>query len=268
LDAFIGYALICLMGVCLGLMGAGGSLLAVPVLVYLFHVEPTLATSYATIVVGATAAAGAIRSVWNRSIGLRAVMWFGLPCILGAYFARLFLLKIVPEVILSASSFVLTKDRLVMLLFSLTMLLAGLSLFSRRYKGDIAEPHRRWTLLPMGMMVGILTGIVGVGGGFLILPSLVLLAGLDVSRAIGTSLTIIAIKSIFSIFGDLTAGVDLQMPLILSLVSIGIPGVVLGRWLSGRVQEVVLKTAFGVLVSLVGGLMTLHQLAGAVHRLP
>jgi uncharacterized membrane protein YfcA len=118
----------------------------------------------------------------------------------------------------------------------------------------------------MGLMVGALTGVVGVGGGFLIVPVLVLVGGMDVTRAVGTSLTIIAIKSIFSIFADLSAGVELQWPLFLSLVAVGVPGVVLGSWLTRRVKAVTFKVAFGLVVGCAGGALTVHQLVMVLYQ--
>ncbi|HTF18355.1 MAG TPA: sulfite exporter TauE/SafE family protein [Chryseolinea sp.] len=258
MDALIGYAVISLMGVCLGMIGAGGSILAVPVLVYLFRIEPTLATAYASIIVGIAAATGAVRSLQTRSIDLRSMVWFGVPCIIGAYLARFCLVALIPDVMVSQPSFVLTRDAFVMLLFSATMLLAGCSMLSRRNHGPV-QVVGDGRLLPVGMLVGIVTGFAGAGGGFLILPSLVLVAGLDVPLAVGTSLPIIAVKSIVSMLGDLSGGVQIDLLLVGSLTAVAIPSVMAGRWLNGYVKAAALKTGFGVIICLACLLMCIHQ---------
>lgn len=263
LDAFIGYAVISLMGLCLGMIGAGGSLLAVPVLVYLFRVEPTLATSYATIVVGATAGAGAIRSLSNKTVDLRSVIWFGMPCILAAYLARFCLVSVVPANMVSLTNFTLTRNGFVMVLFSLTMLLAGCSMLVQSDRRPLRLPGG-W-LIPVGCLVGMVTGIVGAGGGFLILPSLILFAGLEVSVAVGTSLTIITIKSIASLSGDLSAGLHVDWMLIATLAAAAIPGVILGRSLNGRVKAATLKNAFGVMMCVAGCMIAAQQIVSVVR---
>ena len=255
----MGYAVIGLMGVCLGLVGAGGSMLAVPVLVYLFRIEPTLATAYASIIVGATAASGAVKSLISRSVDLPSVLWFGLPCIFGAWFSRFCLFTFIPEVIVTLSSFNLTRDAFVVLLFSATMLLAGTSMLWRRNQEPVGDADYRW-LPAVGLSVGIITGIVGAGGGFLILPSLILVAGLEVPHAVGTSLTIIAIKSMASLAGDLSAGLEIDFALVGTLSAAAVPGVLVGKWLSGHMKGSTIRTGFGVGIAIVGTLMGIHQL--------
>jgi uncharacterized membrane protein YfcA len=262
LDAVIGYVIISLMGLCLGMIGAGGSILAVPVLVYLFRVDPTLATAYASIIVGVTAATASVRSLQTKSIDLRSAFWFGVPCIIGTYVARFCLVRVIPKVIITLANFTLTRDGFVMLLFSGTMLAAGFSMLSaRNYEPGMPGQYANYgTLLLMGLLVGVVTGVVGAGGGFLILPSLVIVAGLNMPLAVGTSLTIIAFKSIVSAIGDFSSGLDVNLFLIVSLLCVAIPSVMVGRWLNGHVKTPALKTGFGLVICVVGGLMGIHQL--------
>lgn len=259
MEVFVGYAVISLMGVCLGMIGAGGSILALPALVYLFQIEPTLATTYTSFLVGITAAAGALKSLITRNINLLALLSFGIPCMVGAYLARVCLTTIIPDVIVSSSIFNLTRDAFVMSLFSITMLLAGLSMLSRRNHESPSKPDYRW-LLPIGLVVGMITGIVGAGGGFLILPSLIILGGVEISCAVGTSLTIIAIKALSSAIGDMTTGLQMNFVLMASLMMVAIPGVLVGRCLSVHVKAHKLKAGFGLAVSVTGAAIGVHQL--------
>ncbi|MEJ1237185.1 sulfite exporter TauE/SafE family protein [Chryseolinea sp. T2] len=260
MDAFFGYAVISLMGVCLGMIGAGGSILALPVLVYLFRVEPTLATTYTSILVGLTAAVGALRDPTAKSINVYAVLFFGLPCIVGACLARVCLITIIPDVLVAAQMFTITRDSFVMLIFSITMISSGLSMLLRRHQQSVQRTGYRW-LVPVGFGVGLITGIVGAGGGFLILPSLVILAGLEIRSAVGTSLTIIAMKSAVSFVGDLSAGLQINFQLIASLMAVAIPSVLIGRWLNSHVQASELKTGFAIVVSTVGIAIGIHNLS-------
>ena len=258
MDVLLGYAVISLMGVCLGMIGAGGSILALPVLVYLFHIQPALATAYTSILVGATAATGAFRSVIMRNVDLYALLCFGVPCMLGTWIARLCLTNWIPDVVLRFHNVTVTRDALVMMFFSMTMFAAGLSMFTRRDHQPTVRPDYR-RLFPAGLIVGILTGIVGAGGGFLIVPSLVILAGVDMPRAVGTSLTIIATKSLASVLGDFSSGIHADTALLASFIAVAVPGVLLGKWLNGRVRPLYLKTAFGLVITMMAIAIGIYQ---------
>lgn len=258
MDALMGYAVISLMGVCLGMIGAGGSILALPVLVYLFRIEPTLATAYTAVLVGATAAIGALRSAIKRNVDLYALWCFGVPCMLGTWMSRLCLNEMIPQVVLRSDSLTVSRDTFVMMLFSLTMLAAGLSMFFRTNHQPPGSPDYR-LLLPAGLIVGLVTGIVGAGGGFLIVPSLVIFASIDMPRAVGTSLTIIAIKSFASLFGDWSAGIHADTALLASLIAVALPGLLVGKWLHGHVHPNHLKTGFGVVVTMMAIAIGIHQ---------
>lgn len=252
------------MGVCLGMLGAGGSILAMPVLVYLFHLDPISSAVYASLIVGIASASGAVKSIAGGMVHRPMLVQFGLPLVLGACLARICLNNVIPNVIFCTSSITFTKQSLVMWLLSGTMLCAGISMWSKSNDERVSRVWKTWLLIPIGILVGMLTGAVGVGGGFLILPALVLISGLDLPRAVGTSLSIIAIKSLASVLGDFSSGIQLNTSLLVSLSVVSIPSVLLGRWLNERVQALFIKRTLGFMFTATAGVMMMHLVAQLV----
>lgn len=245
----LAYLLAILIGISLGLIGGGGSILTVPVLVYLFHVDPVLATTYSLFIVGTTSLAGGIRAYLARNIDFRAVSLFGIPSILAIYIARHFLLPTIPGVILTINGYVLDKGSFLMLIFSLLMLGAAFSMiFSKRQQAPLVKrvvgKDRTLPLLVPGIVIGLITGLLGAGGGFLIIPTLVLLIRLPMKRAVGTSLLIIAINSLFGFVFSLHQ-VQLDWSLLLIFTALATGGVFVGSALSKRIDGDTLKKGFG-----------------------
>lgn len=203
--AVLGYAASVLMGLSLGLIGGGGSILTVPILVYLFGVDPVLATAYSLFVVGLTSLVGSYSHFRAGNVQLRTAIVFGIPSIIAVYAVRKFIVPIIPDPVFHIRSMELSKGTLLMVLFALLMLMASISMIrpTKQKAGESKATPNYLIIFLEGLLVGGLTGLVGAGGGFLIIPALVLLAGLPMKQAVGTSLLIIALKSLIGFTGDL-----------------------------------------------------------------
>lgn len=243
----LGYLGALAIGVVLGLIGGGGSILTVPVLVYLLSINPVTATAYSLFVVGTTSLFGSIKNFQKKRVNLRTAVVFSIPAFIAVYLTRKFLVPAIPETIFSLGSFVVTKNIGIMLFFAFIMLLASISMILEPSETE-AKPRRvRFNYLFIileGAVVGVLTGIVGAGGGFLIIPALVLMAKLPMKRAVATSLVIIAVKSLIGFIGDVQ-NLEINWIFLLIFTSISIAGIFLGIWLNRFINGKKLKKGFG-----------------------
>ena len=181
----IGYFAAALIGISLGLIGGGGSILTVPVLVYIFSVEPTLATAYSLFIVGSTALVGGIRSAMAKMVDFRTAIVFAIPSFITVFLTRRYLIPVIPDELGTIFGFMITKDLAIMVFFALIMLVAAYSMIREKGKADAEDGPIQYNY-PMivleGVVVGLLTGIVGAGGGFLIIPALVLFAKMPMKK--------------------------------------------------------------------------------------
>lgn len=243
----LGFVLAALMGCILGLLGAGGSMLTLPILIYIHHTPTVLATGYALVIVGTTAFVGAMQYASRRQVDYVSLATFGIPAICGVYLARRWLLPAVPEHIFSVGSWDFEKGTLILLLFGIEMLSAAILML---WKKPHDTPKKRSIGLVgfSGILVGICTGFVGAGGGFMIVPALVGLSGLSMTVAVGTSLSIVAAKSLVGFLGDVHAGANIDWVYLLTFTIVAIGGMVLGILISYRVDAKKLKPVFGYFV--------------------
>ena len=251
----IGFASAILIGVSLGLIGGGGSILTVPVLVYILGVNPVLATAYSLFVVGSTSLVGAATYMKKGLVNYKTALVFAVPSFIAVFLTRKFLVPALPDPLFTVGEAIITKNIGIMVFFALIMLAASYSMITAKKCVDCDEDEPVVFNFPMialeGSVVGVITGIVGAGGGFLIIPALVLLAKLPMKMAVGTSLLIIAAKSLIGFLGDLsTQTIDWQMLLIFT--SLSIVGIFIGSALSKKINEKVLKTGFGWFVLIMG----------------
>lgn len=251
----IGFAAAILIGVSLGLIGGGGSILTVPVLVYILDIDPVLATAYSLFVVGSTSLVGAGTYMKKGLVNYKTALVFAIPSFIAVFLTRKFLVPALPDPLFSIGEAVITKNIGIMVFFALIMLAASYSMIFAKKCVDCEEDEPVAFNFPMialeGSVVGVITGIVGAGGGFLIIPALVLLAKLPMKMAVGTSLLIIAAKSLIGFLGDLsTQTIDWQLLLIFTGLSI--IGIFIGSALSKKINEKVLKTGFGWFVLIMG----------------
>jgi uncharacterized membrane protein YfcA len=248
----LGYVASVFVGLVLGLLGGGGSILSIPILVYLFHIEPIRASAYSLFIVGITSLIGAVPKYREKLIDFRSAVLFGLPSILAIFSTRKWVVPLLPEVIATVGDFEITRRMLLLGLFAILMLFAALPMI-RKTKGHSDGPKGSRTLLIIvqGLWVGFLTGLVGAGGGFLIIPALVFLAGLPFKTAAGTSLVIIAVNSLIGFFGDML-NYTMDWPFLITIASLAIVGIFIGNRASRHVDGQTLKQAFGWLILITG----------------
>lgn len=263
--AVIGYFASALIGVSLGLIGGGGSILTVPVLVYLFGVDPVLATAYSLFIVGSTSLVGAVQKHLDGMVNLKTAIVFGIPSIVAVYITRAYLVPLIPNPVFTIGSFVVSKAMLMMGLFAILMVFASVSMI-RDKKPEVADGQNGGPqkfnypmILIEGTIVGVLTGLVGAGGGFLIIPALVFFSKLPMKQAVGTSLLIIAAKSLFGFTGDL-AHYELDWPLLGTVTALAIVGIFIGNRLSRSIDGGKLKVAFGWFVLVMGIYILIKEL--------
>jgi len=249
-----GYLASLVIGVSLGLIGGGGSILTVPVLVYLFHVDPVSATAYSLFIVGATSLVGVVPKYRLGEVNFKTALIFGVPSIAAVFLTRSFLVPLIPQVLFSVGEFQLTKPLMMMLLFAVLMVFASVSMI-RKPKNENSNQGPQVFKYPIivleGTVVGILTGLVGAGGGFLIIPALVILSKLPMKQAVGTSLLIIAAKSLIGFTGDL-GKTTMDWPLLLIISGLAIVGIFIGSLLAKRIAADRLKKGFGWFVLVMG----------------
>lgn len=251
----LGYFFALLIGISLGLIGGGGSILTVPVLVYVLGINPVLATAYSLFIVGSSSLVGALNALRKGLVSVKTAIIFVIPAFIAVYLTRRYLVPAIPDEIIHIGNFVLTKNVAIMLFFAVIMILAAISMLkdSNKKCEDCEDEDEEQQPLdynyPMialeGTVVGVLTGLVGAGGGFLIIPALVLFAKLPMKLAVGTSLFIIAIKSLIGFIGDVQTGQDIDWPFLLTFSFISIIGIFIGGYLSNYIPGAKLKKGFG-----------------------
>jgi len=252
----LGYVLAILVGVSLGLIGSGGSILTVPILVYVMGVDPVLATAYSLFIVGVAALFGGVQSAFQGRVDFKTVLIFGIPSVISVFATRAFIVPLIPQHVFTLFGFELTKSILLMLLFAIVMIAASISMIKKEKNAianqSIEMKYNYPLILVEGLVVGILTGLVGAGGGFLIIPALVLLAKMPMKMAVGTSLFIIAVKSLIGFTGDLNGDeiIDWKLLIIFSIASV--IGIFIGILLAKKIPSVKLKKAFGWFVLIMG----------------
>jgi uncharacterized protein len=264
-----GYFAAILIGVSLGMIGGGGSILTVPVLVYFMGVNPVMATAYSLFIVGSTSLVGAWSKFKSGAINLQTALIFGLPSISAVFYTRKYLVPAIPDVIFTVNGFPFTKPLLLMLLFAVMMVFASFSMIQdkaqKEYDGlEIKLKFNYFVIIIEGVIVGFLTGLVGAGGGFLIIPALVLLSRLPMKIAVGTSLLIIAAKSLIGFMGDI-ANYQMDWKLLFIVTSLSIGGIFIGNYFCAKLDGLKLKKMFGWFILLMGFYIIVKELFFANH---
>lgn len=259
----LGYFAAIIMGLSLGLIGGGGSILTVPILVYLFKVDALLATSYSLFIVGLTAFFGGISYFRKAEVDFKVGFIFATPSFIGVYLTRSYILPSIPEN-LHIGDITFSKALLIMAIFALLMLMASVSMIrsntSEAGRTQLSPFLKNIIIATEGLVVGGVTGLVGAGGGFLIIPALVVLVGLPMRRAVGTSLFIIAVKSAVGFTGDLQRSINIDWSLLVTLSAIALVGLFLGIKFSNKFSDKYLKKGFGYFVLLMGSVILIDQI--------
>lgn len=261
----LGYTLAILIGVSLGLIGSGGSILTIPILVYLMGMEPLIATAYSLFIVGVSALVGGIRKAIDGYVNFKMVIYFGIPSIFMVLFTRAFIMPNIPDILWQYSDYSLEKSTFVMVFFAVIMLLASVSMIRNRdedqYIQNGAFDYK--TVFVKGLALGLVTGMVGAGGGFLIIPTLVISARMEMKIAIGTSLFIVAFNSLIGFLGYLEVDEHpIDWPLLSFFSTASLVGIFVGAWMAKKIDGNKLKVGFGWFVLVMGFYILIRETAG------
>ncbi|WP_367916326.1 sulfite exporter TauE/SafE family protein [Leadbetterella sp. DM7] len=261
----IGYVVAIAIGVSLGMIGGGGSILTIPLLVYIFGIDPVLATVYSLFIVGSTSLVGGIPKYTQGLVNLKTALLFGIPSILSVLLTRAFIAPAIPTHILRIGNFHLTKPVFLMLLFASLMIGASLSMIKDRKsspklsRSKPSDYKTAWIMLE-GILVGLLTGLVGAGGGFLIIPALIMFGRLPMKIAVGTSLIIIAANSLIGFLGGLAHHRDeIDWKFMITITLLAISGIFIGHRISKKWDGEKLKKNFGRLILVLGIMILLNE---------
>lgn len=243
----LGYFGALCIGLILGLTGGGGSILTVPILVYIMLIDPIIATAYSLFIVGTTSAFGAVQNYRKGLVDIKNGFLFAIPSFIAVYLTRRILVPLIPDTIVK-NPFLLSKTTFLMVFFAVIMLLAAISMLKKKKEIiETAENIAIANLLFQTFTIGIIIGLVGAGGGFLIIPSLVLFAKLPMKKAVGTSLFIIAMNSLIGFLGDVQT-ITIDWKFLSSFTGISIIGIFIGIYMNKYVNESQLKKGFAYFV--------------------
>jgi uncharacterized membrane protein YfcA len=260
----LSYFLALLVGITLGSVGSGGSILTLPILVYLVGLDPKLASGYSLFIVGVTALVGGIRSIYLKRIEYLAAIVFGVPSIIAVVLTRSYVVPIIPDTMFSIGSFVVSRSLFLMLLFAVFMITASITMIrpEKKLESETDGPLKfnYPVILIEGLVVGILTGLVGAGGGFLIVPALVILSKMKMKMAVGTSLLIIAAKSLIGFIGDVKFGGSIDWPFLLIFTGLSTVGIFIGMIFTEKMNPSKLKKGFGWFILIMGVYILITEL--------
>lgn len=259
----IGYFLSALVGISLGLIGGGGSILMVPILVYLFMLNPVMATSYSLFVVGTTSLIGAFNNYIKGLVSIKTALLFGVTSITTVFITRKFIMPVIPDVLFDIGEFQIKQSMAIMVMFAVLMLMASVAMIKGRKEivsvESAASSSNTAKLLLYGVLVGMATGFLGAGGGFLIIPALVLILKMPMKKAVGTSLLIIALNSLIGFTGDI-GHIDINWKFLGIITTIAIAGIFVGGALAKKIAGEKLKKGFGWFVLVMGVYIILKEL--------
>lgn len=257
-----GYIASVLIGISLGLIGSGGSILTVPVLVYLFGIDAVLATTYSLFIVGATSVVGSVAYFKKRMVNVKTAIVFGIPSIGAIYLTRTYIVPAIPQVIFNMGSLAVTKNIALMVLFAVLMIFASYSMIKKdKHPADPAPGKQQLNhllLFAQGIFIGVITGLVGAGGGFLIIPALVNLLKMPIKTAVGTSLVVIAINSSMGFLFSLPH-TSIQWNFLASIAFIAMVGILVGSYISTKIDGKKLKPSFGWFVLVMGSFIIIKE---------
>ena len=257
---YIGYIAAIFIGVSLGLVGAGGSILTIPVLVYLIGIAPIDATSYSLFIVGVSAFVGSIRYFKENLIASKTLIAFGIPSIITIFFTRKYILHAIPDQLFTIGSMAVSKDVALMILLSILMILASYSMIKKPSTLKVEENQfRTFLIFTQGVFVGFIVGLIGAAGGFLIIPALVLLAKLPMKKAVGTALVIIMLNSWVGFFSDFKHH-ELDWKFLLLFSGLSVIGTFIGGYISKFISGSKLKPIFGWFVLVIGSFIIIKEL--------
>ncbi|HSD07871.1 sulfite exporter TauE/SafE family protein [Flavobacterium sp.] len=257
---YFGYLASIIIGLSLGLIGGGGSILTIPILVYLFKIDPKLATSYSLFIVGITALSGCFSHYRMGNLKIKSALYFAIPSVFSILVIREVIFLEIPTLLFTVNGFQVTKNFLIMIIFAVLMMAASFSMMSQAKTEIQSVGTNYWQLAIIGAIVGIITGFLGAGGGFLIIPALLFFANLPMKEAVGTSLLIIFINSTIGFAGDLYIGTPIDYTFLASISIMAFIGMLIGTRLSRKIDGNKLKPIFGWFVLVMGIYIIIKEL--------
>ena len=262
ISQIIGYILAVFVGMTLGMLGSGGSILSVPILVYVMSIEPTLATAYSLFVIGATSFVGGIHKAKQKLVDFNKVILFGVPAVISVFITRKVLVPKIPDIIFSTENFTLSKSILIMVVFALVMIFASYRMIKPLKEKIVVDGEKLnyYKIVFLGFLIGLLSGFVGAGGGFLIVPTLLFFAKTPMKMAVGTSLFIVSSQSLIGFTGDIMEKRIIDWKLLLLFTFASIIGIFIGNYLSKNTEDEKLKTGFGWFVLAMGIYIIIREL--------
>ena len=259
----LAYILAVFVGISLGLVGSGGSILTVPILVMIMGIDATLATAYSLFIVGTTALVGGIKSALEKRVEFKTTLIFGVPSIISVYFTRGYILPQIPDSVMTIGGLEITKSILLMLLFAIVMIAASFSMIKPLKKEldfGFLPPVNYTLIFIQSILIGFITGLVGAGGGFLIIPALILFAHIPIKKAIGTSLLIITTNSAIGFISVLKADYEIDWTLLSIFTTASVIGIFIGFRLAKKIAGEKLKKGFGYFILLMGIYIILNEI--------
>lgn len=254
----LGYVGALFIGLVLGLTGGGGSILTVPILVYLMSISPVTATAYSLFIVGTTSTFGAIQNYRKNLVDIKSGFLFAIPSFIAVYLTRKYIVPRIPDIILEAP-ILITKNTFLMLFFAVIMIFGALSVLKKKSQDTTVEEKRNLILIGIQtFIIGIIIGLVGAGGGFLIIPALILFAKLPMKKAVGTSLFIIAMNSLVGFTGDMQ-NLVIDWLFLSTFSAISVVGIFIGMYLTKYTNESQLKKIFAYFVLLMAAIILLKE---------
>jgi len=252
----LAYILAILIGLSLGLIGGGGSILTVPILVYILGIEAAeTAPAYSLFVVGFSSFIGVILKAKQKEVNFKTAFIFGIPTIIAIFLTRKYLVPAIPDSIFNIANFELSKRIFIMVLFSIIMIIAAIIMIKGRKGIEAAEKEfsKKNHIINFsgGFGIGGITGLVGAGGGFMIIPALIKIGHLNMKTAVGTSLTIITMNSFFGFLGSV-GSVEINWQLLIPFTTLAAFGIFIGSYLSKKIDGSKLKKGFGYFVLVMG----------------
>ncbi|ALI97900.1 permease [Rufibacter tibetensis] len=261
----LGYIAALLIGGTLGLTGSGGSILTVPILVYLIGLNPIIATSYSLFVVGATSSIGGYRFFRKGLVHGKTLVIFGVPSLVTIYLTRLYLMPALPPQLFRLGQVIVTKEIMVMVLFALLMMVSAVGMIKNKVSAEVKDKNKEGghyqQMLAQAVLVGLISGLVGAGGGFLIIPALVLLVRLDMKVAVGTSLVLIALNSLVGFLGDM-GHYTIDWVFLLTFSGLSVIGIYVGSAFAHKINSKALKQGFGWFVLVMGVFILFKEILG------
>ena len=255
----LGYVGALFIGLVLGLTGGGGSILTVPILVYLMNISPVTATAYSLFIVGTTSTFGAIQNYRKNLVDIKSGFLFAIPSFIAVYLTRKYIVPRIPDIIIEAP-ILITKSTFLMLFFAVIMIFGALSVLKKKSQDTNNEEKRNLILIEIQTFtIGIIIGLVGAGGGFLIIPTLILFAKLPMRKAVGTSLFIIAMNSLVGFIGDVQ-NLIIDWRFLISFSILSVVGIFIGMYLTKYTNENQLKKIFAYFVLLMATVILLKEM--------